>query len=356
VFDVAKKLFIPGPVDVSEDVAANMSEPMIGHRSKDYSELHKSCVEGLKKILYTENNVFIGPMSASGWMEAAVVNLVNRRALHIVNGAFSGRWYKISKACGKDAEKIDVAWGAAGVPSDVREKLESREYDCLFVTHNETSTAAMTPLEEFGKLCKDNNVLLCVDAVSSAAGVKIETDKLGIDVLVCGTQKCFGVAPGLAMTAVSSNALEKSRETPNKGLYFDYHDYLKKAQKDQTPSTPPIPQIRALDYQCKKILEVEGLENRFKRHSEMAKTTQEWAEKNWKLYCEDWCRSHTVTCVDNSREYDLADLGKKLNERGYQFSNGYGDLKGKAFRIAHMADRTPQELKEYLDVIDEIVG
>jgi aspartate aminotransferase-like enzyme len=352
---LAKKLFIPGPVDVSEDVAAKMAEPMIGPRGKDYMELHKSCVEGLKQVLLTKNTVFIGPMSSSGWMEAAVLNCVNKKALHVVNGAFSGRWHKMSLACGKKADSVDIKWGSAAKPNDVEEKLKSGQYDTLFVTHNETSTCAMTPLDGFGKMCADNGVIFCVDAVSSACGAKIETDKLGIDVLVTGTQKCFGVAPGLAMTAVSQKALDRSKNTPNRGLYFDYQDYLKKAEKDQTPSTPPIPQIRALDYQCGKILK-EGVENRFERHAKMAKYTQEWASRNWQLYAEPWCLSQTVTGINNSRGFDLAELGKQLGAKGYQFSNGYGDLKGKAFRVAHMADRSMDDLKSYLKTIDGIVG
>ncbi len=326
---------------------------MISHRGKDYSELHRSCVEKLRAILCTKNAVFMGPMSSSGWMEAAVLNSVNKRALHVVNGAFSGRWHRMSVACGKAADALEVKWGSAGRPADVEEKLKSGAYDTLFVTHNETSTCAMTPLEGFGRLCSDNDVVFCVDAVSSAAGAKIETDRLGIDVLVTGTQKCFGVAPGLAMTAVSAKALERSRNTPNRGLYFDYQDYLKKAEKDQTPSTPPIPQIRALEYQCGKIL-AEGAERRFERHAKMAAHTQEWAARNWSLYAEDWCRSSTVTGVNNTSDIDLAELGKSLSGKGYQFSNGYGDLRGKMFRVPHMADRTMDELKTYLDAIDEL--
>ena len=82
---MAKKLFIPGPVDVADDVAAQMSVPMVGHRSKEYAQMHKRCVNGLKEVLMTENSVFIGPMSSSGWMEAAVRNLVGKKALHAVN-------------------------------------------------------------------------------------------------------------------------------------------------------------------------------------------------------------------------------------------------------------------------------
>jgi aspartate aminotransferase-like enzyme len=350
---LAKKLFIPGPVDVSPDVAAKMAEPMIGHRGKEYTDLHKSCVERLKIVLSTNNNVFIGPMSSSGWMEAAVLNCVNKKALHVVNGAFSSRWHKMSVACGKKADALTIPWGSAAKPSDVQEKLKSGEYDTLFVTHNETSTCVMTPLEGFGKVAADSGVILCVDAVSSACGAKIETDKLGIDVLVTGTQKCFGVAPGLAMTSVSAKALERSKNTPNRGLYFDYQDYLKKAEKDQTPSTPPIPQIRALEYQLGKILK-EGIDKRFERHAKMAAHTQAWARKEWSLTAKEWCMSQTVTGVNNTKNADLSELGKKLGEKGYGFSNGYGDLKGKQFRVAHMADRTMDELKAYLDTIDSL--
>jgi len=351
----AKKLFIPGPVDVSPDVAAKMSEPMIGHRSKAYAELHARTVENLRKLMYTKNKVFLGTCSSSGWMEAAVINCVSKKALHVVNGAFSKRWMKISKAWGRQADSVEVPWCSAAKPGDVEEKINSGDYDTLFITHNETSTGAMTPLQGFGKLCADNNVIFCVDAVSSMAGVKIEVDKLGIDVLVTGTQKCFAVAPGLAMTSVSDKALERSKTTPFRGLYFDYQDYLKKDEKNNTPSTPPIPQIMALDYQLDKILNKEGLENRFKRHKAMADYTRTWAKKNFEMFTEDWCSSDTVTCAKNTRNTDLEDLKKKLSDKGYVFANGYGDLKGKTFRVAHMGDRTQDELKGYLSTIDGIL-
>lgn len=352
---MSKKLFIPGPVDVSPDVAQQMSKPMIGHRSADYAGLHASCIEGLRKIMYTQNQVFISASSSTGWMEAAVRNCVAKKALHIVNGAFSKRWAQISKACEKDHEVIDLEWGSAIKPSDIEDKLNGGEFDALFVTHNETSTGVMTPLTGFGKLCQDNDIIFCVDAVSSMAGVKLEVDKLGIDVLVAGTQKCFGVAPGLAMTSVSERAMELSKDMGDKGYYFDYHVYLKYQKKNNTPMTPPIPQIRALDYQIKKILGEEGLENRFKRHKEMADLARAWAGENFALFPKDWCLSDTVTCVKNTKDVDLVELNKGLSEKGYVFSNGYGKLKGATFRIAHMADTTVDELKEYLKTIDELL-
>jgi len=351
-----KKLFIPGPVDVLPDVSAKMASPMTGHRSKDYAELHGQLVEKLKKVMYTQNRVFLTAASSTGWMEAAVLNCVGKKALHVVNGAFSKRWHEISLACGKQADKIEMPWGFAAKSKDVEEKLSSGQYDTLFITHNETSTCAMTPLEGFGEICRKNNVLLCVDAVSSMGGVKIEVDKLGIDILVTGTQKCFGVAPGLAMTAVSQAALDRSKNMKNKGFYFDYQQYLKHYDKSNTPSTPPIPQMYALNYQLGKILKVEGLENRFARHRQMADYTRAWAKKHFGLFTEEWCASDTVTCVKNNRNIDLATLSSRLSDKGYEFSNGYGDLKGKVFRVPHMADRTMDELSEYLETIEKIVG
>ncbi|HHQ45432.1 MAG TPA: alanine--glyoxylate aminotransferase family protein [Candidatus Altiarchaeales archaeon] len=353
---MADKLFIPGPVDVSPDVLERMACPMIGHRSKAYAELHHSTVERLKKVFYTGNTVFLGPCSSTGWMEAAVRNCVSEKSLHVVNGAFSSRWHKIAELNGKNPEKIEVEWGSGAKPGDVEEKLSSGEFEALFVTHNETSTGVMTPLEGFGKVCRDNNVLFCVDAVSSAGGVKIDVDELGIDVLVTGTQKAFAVPPGLAMTVLSEAALKKSETVKNRGLYFDYQDFLKKAVKDNTPSTPPVSLINALCYQLGKILDEEGLENRYARHAKMADYTRSWVKKHWEMLPQDWCASNTVTCAKNTRKTDLAELSKKLLEKGYLFSNGYGKLKGDAFRVAHMGDRTMDELKEYLETIDDIVG
>ena len=349
------KLFIPGPVDVSPEVADKMCVPMVGHRSKDYQMMHKRCVDGLKKVLKTENHVFIGPMSSSGWMEAAVRNCVKKKALHIVNGAFAQRWMGMSLANGKECDSVEIEWGLAGRPSDVEEKLNSGEYDTLFVTHNETSTTAMTPLEGFGKLCRDNDVIFCVDAVSSASGADIRTDELGIDVLVTGTQKAFAVAPGLAMSAVSEGALDRSKGVSDRGWYLDYAIFEKNALKDSTPTTPPIPQVHALGYQCERILE-EGLEKRFERHADMAEIAQKWVKKNFEPFCEDWCMSKTVTGARNSTGADLAKLSKELSGRDYAFSNGYGKLKGTAFRIAHMGERRPDELREYLRQIEDILG
>ena len=110
----------------------------------------------------------------------------------------------------------------------------------------------------------------------------------------------------------------------------------------------------ALDYQLDCILE-EGLENRFARHKEMADYVRAWAKEYFALFPEEDYASDTLTCVKNTRDIDVAALRKALNERGLEISNGYGDLKGKTFRIAHMADLNMSDIKDLLEQINDIL-
>jgi aspartate aminotransferase-like enzyme len=111
----------------------------------------------------------------------------------------------------------------------------------------------------------------------------------------------------------------------------------------------------ALHYQLNRILE-EGLENRFARHLEMANRVREWAKTNFELFAEERYASNTVTAIKNVKGINVADLNKQLGERGFMISNGYGDLKEKTFRIAHMADCTLADIDELLGQIEDILG
>ncbi|VVB50833.1 2-aminoethylphosphonate--pyruvate transaminase [uncultured archaeon] len=353
---MAKKLFIPGPVDVSPEVAAKMSEPMISHRSKDLYDLHAHLIESLKRLMYTQNHVITFTSSSTGVWEAAVRNCVQKKVLCVDNGAFASRWFDVAVACGKEADKLEIPWGSTVKPEQLDAALSKGGYDSVTLVHNETSTAAMANLQSLAPVFKSHGVTSLVDCVSSLAGVKIEVDKLGLDVCLSGTQKALAVAPGMAFASVSPKALEISKTQKGKGYYFDFIVHMKYWEKDhQTPATPSIPHMRSLDYQLTKILDVEGAENRFKRHHEMANTARSWAKKHFELFTEEWCASDTVTCVKNTRNADLSALGKELSAKGYQFSNGYGKLKGQAFRIAHMGDRKPEELATYLAAIDDVL-
>lgn len=284
-------------------------------------------------------------------------NCVKDRVLVLVCGAFSERWAKIAKANGKIVEVIEVPWGQAILPEMVDEKLKQGKYDAVALVHNETSTGVMNPIEEISQvLRKYPEVCFLVDAVSSLAGVKIEVDKLGIDVILAGVQKCFALPPGITVCAVSEKALKRASEVENRGYYFDFLSYLEKfEEKQQTPETPSVSHLFALNKQLDYILAEEGPENRFQRHKEMANYVQNWARERFSLFCDEKYLSDTVTGINNNRNIDVDKLREELRKRGKEISDGYGKLKGKCFRIAHMGDITLSEIKELLADINAVL-
>ena len=185
-----------------------------------------------------------------------------------------------------------------------------------------------------------------------------DIDKLGIDVCITSTQKALGLPPGLSVCTISEKALVQGRTVENRGLYLDLiatYDYMQK-KPYQYPSTPSLSHYYALDKQLDYILDVEGLENRFARHLEMAKITRAWGNEHFEQFAAKGYESNTLTTIKNTKGISVADLNKRIGELGYMISNGYGDLKEKTFRIAHMADRTVEVLKELLDVLDKEIA
>lgn len=353
-----KKLFIPGPIEVREDVLNKMSTPMIGHRSKEASNLQRDISEKLKKLFYTENEILLSTSSGSGFMEGCVRCFTKKRAAIFSIGSFGDRWFEMAESNSVEADLFSSELGNITTPEMVEEALSTGKYDLVTITHNETSTGIMNPIEEISNVVKKYpDVIFCVDTVSSAGGAKIETDKLGIDVCITSSQKALGLPPGLAISTVSERAIEKARTVKNRGLYFDYvqlYDTVKK--KDyQYPSTPNLSLMFALDYQLDRILE-EGLENRFERHREMAEYTRNWAKQYFDLFGDEKYASQTLTTIKNTRGISVKDLNSELGKRGFAISNGYGDLKEKTFRIAHMADLTMDDIKDLLKNIEEILS
>ena len=353
-----KKLFIPGPVTVTEDVLQKMATPMIGHRGKEASNLQRSISDKLRKLMYTKSEILLSTSSGSGLMEGSIRSCTQKKAAVFSCGDFGNRWFAMAEDNNVPADKFEVEWGKPNTSESVDKALATGKYDLITITHNETSTGIMNPVEEIAQvMTKYPEVIFCLDVVSSLGGVKIEVDKLGIDVCLTSSQKCLGLPPGLSLCSISEKALEAARKVKFRGTYFDLlqlYDYIQK--KDyQYPFTPSLSHMFALDYQLDKIFE-EGLEKRFARHIELANYVRKWAKEKFDLFAPEEYASNTVTCVKNTREISIADLNKALGKRGYMISNGYGKLSDKTFRIAHMNEATIMEIQELLSIIDEILG
>lgn len=355
---MSKKLFVPGPIDVSEDVLEKMSNQVISHRGKEASALQEDITKKLQKLFYTNNNILLSTSSGSGLMEGSIRSCTLKRAAVLSCGSFGRRWYQMGMANGVPADLYEVELGKAIEPEMVDKVLSTNKYDTIMVTHNETSTGIANPIKEIGEVIKKyDDIVYCVDTVSSAGGMKIEVDKSNIDICLTSVQKALGLPPGMSLCTFSQKAKQRAKKVPHRGYYFDLLaicEYIEK-KNFQYPSTPSLSHMFALDFQLEKILK-EGLDNRFKRHEEMANLVRNWAQEHFQIFTDLNHLSNTLTVIKNTQGISVSNLNEQLQDRGFLIANGYGDLKEKTFRISHMGDYTVQDVKELLSNIDEILG
>ena len=352
-----KKLFCPGPTNVSEDVLQKMASPLINHRMKEASRLQRDISQKMKRLMYTKNEILLSTSSGSGLMEGAIRSCTQKRAAIFSCGVFGNNWYQLARTNNIISEKFEVEWGKPITKEIVKSVLDSGKYDLITLTHNETSTGIMNPIEEIAEVVKKYpEVVFCLDTVSSLGGVKIEVDKLGVDICLASTQKCLALPPGFSVCSISEKALEAAKKVEFRGSYFDLlRLYTWVREKEYTyPSTPSIPHMFALDYQLDKIFE-EGLENRFSRHVKVANYVRNWAKDNFALFAEEKYASNTVTCVKNTRNIDVNKLNEDLGRKGYVISNGLEKIKDITFRIGHMGESTLSDLEGLLRTIDDLL-
>jgi aspartate aminotransferase-like enzyme len=354
-----KKLLIPGPTEVSPQILQEQTRLMIGHRSKQFSDLYGGITGKLAKFFELPADYQPTTTTSSGtlWFDIVGRSIVKKKALCCINGAFSKRFGEIVRSCGKDADFLEVEWGKVVKPDAIAEKLESGEYDTLTMCHNESSTGARSPVAEVGKLLKKDysNVVFAVDSVSSMGGDRTLPHEMGVDILFASTQKCFALPPGLAIAFVSNKALARAQEIPNRGGYTDLLEIFEFEKKHQTPYTPNVSLLYALDKRLDLML-AETYPKIYQRHLDMAQLTRAWAKKHFEMFPEPGYESVTVSCIKNTQGKSVKELNQKLAERGLEISNGYGQLSEKTFRIGHMGEWTVQGIKDALAAIDEIWG
>jgi aspartate aminotransferase-like enzyme len=354
------RFFLPGPTDVHPDVLAAAYRPMIAHRGKDMTDLLGAIADPLRKLFRTTRPVLVGSCSATGFMEMAVRSGVRNRCLSLVGGAFGERFAGIAGACGREVVRLDVPYGKTVEPDMLRDAIRRSDVDAVTLVHSETSTGALAPLEELAKVVHEfDDVMLLVDAVTSLAGLPVETDAWKLDFVLTGSQKALALPPGLALAVASERMVARARTIPERGAYFDLVTFQEAFETAQPTNTPAVSLFYSLARQLERIT-AEGVEARWKRHEAMLRTTEQWVEdvgqRHGLSYLPDaGRRAWTVSCLKLPEGKTSKPLTQALSAQGWTVGSGYGKLKDSTIRIGHMGDHSVSALTELLTLIDRVM-
>lgn len=344
-------LMIPGPTPVPESVLMAMAKHPIGHRSPEFSAILKQVFEDLRWLFQTKEDVFIYTASGTGAMEAAIYNLVNPgdKVLSLIIGNFGERWAKIAQGKGAIVEKLEVKWGNAINPADLKKILDAdtnKEIKFVTLTHNETSTGVTNDVKALNDIIQAHGAISIVDGITSIGAIPMKMDEWGIDVVVSGSQKGFMIPPGLAFLACSKKAWKAYEQCKNPGFYFNFGAYKKNLEKDTTPYTPAVSLIIAL-HEAMKMLKEEGLDNIYLRHARLACGLRSAIRAmGLKLFVEDdEIASAAITSILPPEGITVADIRKTLKKDfDLVVADGQGEVKGKIFRMGHLGFASERDM------------
>jgi len=335
-----KIIMVPGPTNVPDRVMRAMIKPMIDHRGPEFKALYESLTENIKYIFQTKNDVYVLTVSGTGGLECAVGNAINPgdKVIVPVFGLFSERAKEAVARRGGRTVELQSKWGTAPTADQIQKAVEKeKDAKTIVVVYNETSTGVtVRELPEIGKIAKEKNLLLIVDAVSNLGGDNLPVDNWGVDICVTASQKCIACPPGLSLFSVSPKAWEVI-EKVEKPFYFDMIEMREFSKKKETPFTPAVPLFFALDEALKMVRE-EGLENRIRRHRNCSEAFYAAIEAmGLSPFPEKKVRSNTVIAFNKPDGVDNTQVRKIMDEQhNVVISPGAGKLKDTMFRIGCM--------------------
>ena len=351
-------LLTPGPTPLPPQVSLAMARPIIHHRTPQFQEILKEASQGLKWAFQTANDVFIISSSGTGAMEAAVANLLScgDTALVIQGGKFGERWTELARAYGATLEIIDVEWGKAVSPEEIKKRLKANpQIKAVFATLCETSTGVDNDIASIAAIVKETPAVLVVDAISGLGAVDIKTDAWGIDVVVAGSQKGLMLPPGLGFISVSPKAWKLVETSKSSSYYLDLRKAKKALDKNDTPFTSSITLIIALN-EALKMMQNDGLEYIFSRHKVMAEATRAAMKALGLELFAPTAASGGVTAVKVPQGLDGEKLVKTMRDTyGVTIAGGQDELKGKVFRIAHMGFIAESDIITALACLEKVL-
>lgn len=357
--------FIPGPTNVPEAIRQACYMPTIDHRSPIFGKILHPVLDGVRQVLKSESaKIYVFPSTGTGGWETALSNCLNAgdKVLAARNGMFSHRWIDMCQRHGLDVNVVETPWGH-GLPAAEYEEIlkadKNHDIKVVLATHNETATGVKSDIAAVRKAldAAGHPALLFVDGVSSIGSMDFRMDEWGVDVAVTGSQKGFMLPAGLAIVGFSEKAIAATKTATLPRTFFDIGDMQKGYDNNAFPYTPPVGLMNGLKLALE-MIEDEGLENVFARHTRIA-TGVRHAVSAWGL---ELCAvspdvySDTVSSIKTPEGFNATDIVSVAADKyGMAFGVGLGEVAGKVFRIGHLGSLTDAMMLSGLGVAEMVM-
>ena len=335
---------LPGPTNVPNKVMNAMLEPIINHRSNDFRILYKAIIEKTQKVYQTNGDIILLTTSGTGAVEASAINLIRKddKVIIPVNGEFGMRLADLIENWGGKVIRIKSPFGENPPFEKIEEAFDqNKDVKAIYAVYNETSTGTtLRYMDKIGELCSRNGAFFVADAVSILGGDELPVDKWNIDICVTASQKALAAPPGISPISISSKAKKYMQSNPPPTLYLNLKRYFKYYEENfETPFTPALPLFYAFDEALNIILE-EGMENRIKRHKTCAEAFYAGLDAmGLTAFAKPDARSNVVISVNYLPGMDDKKFRTLLSEQfKVLIAGGFGELKGKVFRIGSMGE------------------
>jgi aspartate aminotransferase-like enzyme len=343
-------LLAPGPTPVPPEVLAAMSLPIIHHRTPQFGAVLAEVQDGLRELFGTTGDVLVLAASGTGAMESSITNLLSAgdEAIVVNAGKFGERWTKICQAFGVRVHEIPVPWGQAVTVEAVRAALDAHPHArALYLQASETSTCVQHPVAAIAAITRERPTLLVVDGITAVGVIDLPMDRLGIDVLITGSQKALMLPPGLAVLALSERAWQATERGTLPRFYFDLRKERKGVAERSTAWTPAISLMQGLRVALE-LMRREGWTDVYARHDRLARATRAGAVALGLPLLAPDAPSTAATAVYLPASVDGGAFVRYVRDTMHvTFAGGQDQLKGKIVRVAHLG---------YVGTFDVVTG
>ncbi len=334
-------ILAPGPTPIPPEVLLAQGSPLVYHRGPGFGALMRDVTRRLKELYRTEAaDVLMMTSSGTGGLESAIQNVFSPgdEVLVPLAGFFSERWRDLASALGLTVHTVDHEWGSTVDPSRVAEALRERPARAVLLTHSETSTGVIQPVEELARVANEAGAMVVVDVVSSLGAVPFRFDDWGIDVAIGGSQKALSASPGVSFAAISRRAWEAHDHATCPRFYFDWSTYRRFAElpDPENPWTPAISVMQGL-HAALELYFQDGVDAALRRHELLSRAVKEGVKAlGLDLFGEGLDRNWTVTAIRAPEGIDADTISDRIRaDFGCVVAPGQGPLKGKVVRIGH---------------------